>query len=86
MFNDHSTSEDRFYMRIRRWKLYTGGSALGHHWWWFVHNCIAHPAIGLCPTTKTFQFHDWTSVKINGDHHRDKYVSNKLKALPPLKK
>lgn len=36
-----------------------------HHFWWFVHNCIAHPMIGVCPHEKTFAFHDYTSDKIN---------------------
>lgn len=36
-----------------------------HHFWWFVHNCIAHPIIGLLPHKKTFAFHDYTSDKLN---------------------
>lgn len=58
------TSEGRFHYRIETWeKKY--GSALEHHFWWFVHNCISHPLIGLAPTGKTFKFHDYTSDKIN---------------------
>lgn len=37
-----------------------------HHVWWLIHNCIAHPLIGIFPCKKTFDFHDWTSIKING--------------------
>lgn len=37
-----------------------------HHFWWFVHNCVAHPMIGILPNKTTFDFHDWTSKKING--------------------
>lgn len=37
-----------------------------HHVWWLIHNCIAHPLIGLFPCKWTFDFHDWTSIKING--------------------
>jgi len=61
-----STSYGRFEVRIEKWKRETG-SALPHHFWWFVHNCIAHPAIGLAPIRRTFEFHDFTSRKINRD-------------------
>lgn len=33
--------------------------------WWFVHNCISHPIIGVCPMKWAFSFHDYTSDKIN---------------------
>lgn len=59
-----STSYGRFGWRIEKWKRETG-SALPHHFWWFVHNCVAHPAIGLVPVPQTFAFHDYTSKKIN---------------------
>lgn len=59
-----STSYGRFGWRIEKWKKETG-SALPHHFWWFVHNCIAHPAIGVVPLRPTFAFHDFTSKKIN---------------------
>lgn len=36
-----------------------------HGFWWFVHNCVAHPMIGLCPIKSFFEFHDYTSNKIN---------------------
>lgn len=36
-----------------------------HYFWWFVHNCIAHPMIGVIPIKTTFRFHDYTSDKIN---------------------
>jgi hypothetical protein len=37
-----------------------------HHFWWMIHNLVAHPAIGLFPTRAAFGFHDWTSRKMNG--------------------
>lgn len=37
-----------------------------HHFWWLLHNCVAHPAIGFVPVKATFDFHDWTSRKLNG--------------------
>ena len=38
---------------------------LRHHAWWLLHNIAAHTAIGLVPTEATFQFHDWTSRRLN---------------------
>lgn len=35
-----------------------------HHFWWFVHNCITHPCIGICPMKWAFDFHDFTSRKL----------------------
>lgn len=64
------TSHGRFKHRIQKWKDYgheTSQTAevAKHHFWWFVHNCIAHPLIGLFPIKKTFEFHDYTSRRIN---------------------
>jgi hypothetical protein len=59
-----STSHGRFGWRIEKWKAATG-SALPHHFWWLVHNCVAHPMIGVMPVRHTFAFHDYTSKKIN---------------------
>lgn len=52
-------SEDRYAKRVRQvpW--------LRHTFWWFVHNCVAHPIIGILPFTPFFKFHDWTSVKMH---------------------
>lgn len=39
-----------------------------HYTWWVIHNCVAHPLIGLLPWFEwTFDFHDYTSRKINGE-------------------
>ena len=41
--------------------------------WWLIHNCIAHPLIGLFPFTKlTFAFHDWTSQHMHPKMRRHK--------------
>jgi hypothetical protein len=40
--------------------------AAKHHFWWLLHNLVAHPAIGLFPVKTAFDFHDWTSRKLNG--------------------
>lgn len=38
-----------------------------HHFWWLLHNNIAHTLIGLIPIKWFFEFHDWTSKKLNAD-------------------
>ncbi len=62
-FNE-TTSHQRFQNRIRLFRILKKPVAL-HHFWWFVHNCVAHPLIGLIPIRVTFEFHDFTSRKIN---------------------
>lgn len=44
---------------------------LVHHFWWFVHNVICHPLIGICPIKPFFEFHDFTSRKINPPEEED---------------
>lgn len=58
------TSYGRFHNRIANFRK-NNRSVLIHHFWWFVHNCVSHPAIGVLPVKPTFRFHDWTSDKIN---------------------
>ena len=59
-------SGDRFPKRIEKFKKAEKRfPILQHYFWWFVHNCITHPLIGLIPVKPFFQFHDWTSVKLN---------------------
>ena len=59
-----TTAQQRFNTRIEKHKK-GKVSVWRHHFWWFVHNCIAHVGIGLFPCKKTFKFHDYTSDKIN---------------------
>jgi hypothetical protein len=40
---------------------------VAHTAWWLVHNCIAHPLIGVFPRRPAFRFHDWTSRKMHGE-------------------
>lgn len=40
--------------------------AARHAFWWWLHNCVAHPLIGLVPRRFAFEFHDWTSRKLHG--------------------
>ena len=56
-------SEDRQNNRLKRRKCSKGK----YYFWWFVHNCVAHPLIGICPTERFFIFHDYTSDIINGN-------------------
>lgn len=38
-----------------------------HRFWWMVHNCVAHMALGIWPCNPTFKFHDWTSLKLGAE-------------------
>ena len=58
-------SEERFVKRVAVFNQ-EDKPVYKHHGWWFIHNCIAHPLIGIFPCKSTFDFHDWTSTKING--------------------
>jgi hypothetical protein len=63
--SDETGAEERFENRLQVFKN-EGKPVYKHHFWWFVHNCVAHPLIGLAPCKSTFNLHDWTSKKING--------------------
>lgn len=62
--NGPTTSQERFHQRVEKYRAKDAPLFL-HHWWWFVHNVVAHPLIGVAPSKPTFQFHDFTSRKIN---------------------
>ena len=53
-------SEERYARRRRKvpWA--------SHTLWWVVHNCVAHPLIGVAPVGPLFRFHDWTSRRMHG--------------------
>ena len=63
--------EDGAYERYwdRKWsfmKAFRRLPLVRYYAWWVVHNCIAHPLIGLMPFVRsTFAFHDWTSRKMH---------------------
>jgi hypothetical protein len=63
--SDESGSERRFHSRIDAFRI-GKRPVFKHHLWWLVHNVVAHPLIGVVPCSATFDFHDWTSKKING--------------------
>ena len=61
---DETGSEQRFHDREPLWE----GTKLGgvrHAFWWALHNCVAHPMIGVLPIKATFDFHDWTSRRLH---------------------
>ena len=59
-------SGERFPKRIEKFrKAEKNFPILQHYFWWVMHNCITHPLIGFIPVKPFFQFHDWTSVKLN---------------------
>lgn len=56
----------RFPMRIEKFrKAEKSFPILQHYFWWVMHNCVTHFLIGIVPIKPFFQFHDWTSVKLN---------------------
>lgn len=63
--SDETGAEERFESRLEVFKK-EDKPVYKHHIWWFIHNCVAHPLIGIAPCKSTFDFHDWTSKKING--------------------
>lgn len=61
-------SRHRYLDRLYKFQHKYGktGGWLRYHFWWYVHNCIAHNIIGYVPFLKAgFTFHDYTSRKIN---------------------
>jgi hypothetical protein len=65
---EESGSEDGSQLRYEhRKKVYNRAKVpiRIHAFWWVVHNAIAHPIIAFIPFKWAFDFHDWTSRKIN---------------------
>lgn len=60
-----SPSQIRFHKRIERFRQ-RGIPVVYHHFWWLTHNAVAHPLIAILPIKPLFDFHDYTSGKING--------------------
>lgn len=52
---DKKVSEDQF-MHFPK---------IHHYGLWILHNCVAHPLIGLMPLKIFFDFHDYTSELLN---------------------
>lgn len=65
-YPDPRTSQGRYQRRVHMFKIDGKSfSRIRHGFWWVLHNCVAHPLLGILPFSKTFQFHDWTSNKLN---------------------
>lgn len=80
-YGDKSTSVGRFRQRVNNWVDVDHGY-MTHHLWWLLHNCVAHPALGLVPCQKTVDFHDWTSDKLN--HHAPYWDKTPTPSKSPL--
>lgn len=61
-----SGSQKRYWFRQLDWND-TGKSfpMVRHHFWWLLHNCVAHPLLGIWVSKHTVWFHDWTSKHLN---------------------
>ena len=79
--DEESTSLARFSNRI--YYSILENAFLDHQWWWFVHNCIAHPIIGLFPYKQTVEFHDFTSKKLN--QHDPRFKRKSQSPVPVIK-
>lgn len=63
---ENTGSFDRFPIRVEKFKKKKKFlPVLQHYLWWLLHNCVTHPLIGFVPIKPLFEFHDWTSVKLN---------------------
>lgn len=68
-------SYERYKARIP-WFTYKGRKPFGivcHHFFWVLHNCVAHPLLGISPRRQFLFFHELTSHWLNcegyiGDH------------------
>lgn len=58
------TTSERFELRIDRYRAAKRPTYV-HHFWWFMHNAVAHPLIAVLPLAPAFRFHDYTAAKIN---------------------
>jgi hypothetical protein len=60
-------SAGRYKVRIEKFKARgVKFPHLQHYFWWIVHNIIAHSMLAI-PCNFSFNFHDWTSRKLNAD-------------------
>jgi len=63
------TAAARYALRIERWCSRSRGPTrlvrrLRFHFWWLLHNLVAHPLLAVAPTRRLVDFHDWTSRKL----------------------
>jgi hypothetical protein len=59
-------SEYRYQKRRARWTSVARlAPRVRHHFWWILHNVVAHPLVGVGPSAATIWYHDWTSQRLN---------------------
>lgn len=61
--NAMNRSRERYFSRKKKFKGFKG--KIEHHILWMIHNCIAHPVLGIYVCNKTLKFHDNTSALLN---------------------
>jgi hypothetical protein len=83
--DDYEGSEGRYWRRIKRFKD-LGRPVKEHHLWWLIHNCVAHPFVGLLPYGYAVRFHDYSSDRLNLPKSFDpkKRVFIRLSAHSPI--
>lgn len=65
------SSQERYNNRKKNF-----ASKLEHHVWWLLHNCVAHPILGIFPNTfKSVDFHSLTSDWLNNNKIKRGYLS-----------
>ena len=66
--DEETTTQDRYDYRKATW-MYKYENEVNlkrrrfgktrHAFWWFVHNTLVHPLLGILPIKPMFQLHDW---------------------------
>lgn len=65
MIEEHGAAW-RYEERREKWRAAGVRFAeIRHFGWWFLHNAIAHPLLGLSPNRATIWLHDWSSQHLN---------------------
>lgn len=65
------TAYGRYEDRKDTWETLVGDWTwrVRHHFWWILHNCVLHPLIGVFPTKRFMDWHDWSSKRLAAEHH-----------------
>lgn len=77
-------SAERFPIRVEKFRKNKKFlPVIQHYGWWFLHNFITHPLIGVFPLKLFFEFHDWSSVKLNAG---EASITTEIEELETIKK
>lgn len=84
------SSEQRYYSRIEKWMIFIFikyenrnikinilTAKLYHHFWWLIHNVIAHPFLTF-KSMKSLKFHNFTSEKLNLEFQIGIYIPDSM--------